>query len=479
MIWGFRIDTNFNGCTLIELLQLTVLLYFVTLNAAYLLSAFFGLINARRQSRYFGESMVEDAKHLELYRPVSIIIPCYNEEPLIVASVFSLLNLDYLEYEVIVVCDGSKDNSLGVLQEAYELYPVPLVLRYQIPTEKPIDQVYYSRKHSNLVVVYKQNSGRSDTINAGINLVRYPLMCVMDADSVLNPEALLYAGRAFVNDDNLIGVGGAIGVLNGVDSVSKDRLEPVLPNGWLERVQVLEYIRSFISARAGWELWNCLMIISGAFGVFRIEKVVEVGGYDVKTIGEDFDLVMSLQRRAFDEGKQGRFMFLPQPLCWTEVPSDWKTLRKQRNRWQRGLLEVLWKFRGMFFRWKYGRIGGFGLPFYFVFEALSPFVEILGYATLVFGFLFGGVNWTMAAVLLLLAVLFSVITSYIALGIESLYGQRYNNPNDKLMMLLIPLVEMVGVHQVLTLERLIGSFQVRSKKGAWGTMVRKGLTVKS
>jgi cellulose synthase/poly-beta-1,6-N-acetylglucosamine synthase-like glycosyltransferase len=462
---------------LIEIIQLTVLLYFVVLNAAYLLSAFFGLLNARRQSRYFGAGMVEDAKHLELCRPVSIIIPCYNEEPLIVASVYSLLNLDYLEYEVIVVCDGSKDNSLGVLTEAYQLYPVPLVLRRQIHTDKPIDQVYYSRLHSNLVVVYKQNSGRSDTINAGINLVQYPLMCVMDADSVLNPEALLYAGRAFVNDDELIAVGGAIGVLNGVDSVSKERLEPVLPKGWLERVQVLEYIRSFISARAGWEMWNCLMIISGAFGVFKVDKVVEVGGYDIKTIGEDFDLVMSLQRRAFDQGKRGKFMFLPQPLCWTEVPSDWKTLRKQRNRWQRGLLEVLWKFRGMFFRWKYGRVGSFGLPFYFLFEALSPFVEMAGYATLLLGIFFGGVNWLMAGVLLLLAMLFSVITSYIALGIESLYGQRYNNPKDRFRMLLIPVVEMLGIHQILTFERFVGSFQVKSKKGSWGAMKRKGLTI--
>ncbi len=460
-----------------EFIQLVVLLYFVSLNAIYLLSGFLGFLNARRQARYFSSGMVEDAKHFELCRPISIVIPCYNEEPLIVAAVYTLLNLDYPEYEVIVVCDGPKDNSLAVLIEAYELYAVPLVLRRSLKTEKPIEQVYYSRLHTNLVVVYKQNSGRSDTINAGINLVQYPLMCVMDADSVLNPEALLYAGRSFVNDDQLIAVGGAIGVLNGVDSVSKERLEPILPGGWLERIQVLEYTRSFISARAGWELWNCLMIISGAFGVFQVDKVVEVGGYDIKTIGEDFDLVMALQRRALDEGKAGKFMFLPQPLCWTEVPSDLKTLRRQRNRWQRGLLEVLWKFKGMFFQRRYGRIGTFGLPFYFVFEALSPLVELAGYGVLLWGILFGGINWFMAGVLLLLAMIFSILTSYIALGVESLYGQRYNRPRDRLILLLVPLVEMLGVHQIITYERLIGTLQVRKKKGAWGTMKRKGITV--
>ncbi|MFN4232998.1 glycosyltransferase family 2 protein [Thermus sp.] len=305
-------------------------------------------------------------------------MPTYNEEKTIAHSVRSFLSLHYPEFEVIVVADGPKDRTLEVLKEAFRLVEVEWVYRRALAT-KPVRAVYRSLVYPNLIVVDKENGGKADALNAGLNLARYPLFCAVDADSLLDAQALLRASRLFLEDDRVLAVGGTLRPLNGA-VVREGIVETLhLPRGYLEKVQIVEYARAFFMGRAGWSAMGALLIISGAFGLFRREEALRVGGYRTDTVGEDMELVVRLHRRAREEGREYRIVYTPDPICYTEVPADWATLRKQRNRWHRGLWEVLWNHRTMLFNPRYGRLGLVAMPYFFLFEALAPVVEVLGY----------------------------------------------------------------------------------------------------
>jgi len=229
------------------------------------------------------------------------------------------------------------------------------------------------------VVVDKENGGKADALNAGLNLARYPLFAAVDADSMLDAEAILRATRLFVEDETLVAVGGTIRPLNGAVVRDGRVTELAMPKRWLERFQVLEYARAFFTGRAGWSHFKSLLIISGAFGLFRRTAVLEAGGFLVGTVSEDMELVVRLHKHFLRKGQPYNIRFTPDPICWTEVPTDLKTLRRQRNRWHRGLCETLWKHRDMLFNPRYGRLGMVAVPYFWFFEALSPLVEVSGY----------------------------------------------------------------------------------------------------
>ncbi len=456
------------------LYQVFVLWYFALLNLLYALFALFGLRMVARYARELSEVALKDLLEREAYLPISILVPAYNEEKTIVASVRSFLALHYPEFEVIVVCDGPKDRTLEVLKEAFALVEVEAVYQKHLET-RPIRGVFRSLKHPNLLVVDKENGGKADALNAGLNLARYPLFAGVDADSLLDAQALLRASRLFLEDDQVLAVGGTVRPLNGA-VVRGGVVESLrLPRGFLERMQILEYARAFFMGRAGWSAMDALLIISGAFGVFRREEVLRIGGYRTDTVGEDMELVVRLHRRAREEGRPYRILYTPDPICYTEVPSDWRTLRKQRNRWHRGLWEVLLLHRGMLFNPRYGRLGFLAMPYFLLFEALAPVVEVLGYLLLPLLAWLGLVNGSFALLFLLLALGFGIFLSQLGIGMETLLLKRYPRLSDRVLLLVYALLETLGYRQVLAFERFLATFQVIKKRGQWGEMTRKGL----
>ncbi|WCM39166.1 glycosyltransferase family 2 protein [Thermus antranikianii] len=456
------------------LYQVVILWYFALLNLFYALFAFFGLGMVARYARELSELSLKDLLEREAYLPVSILVPTYNEEKTIAHSVRSFLSLHYPEFEVIVVADGPKDRTLEVLKEAFRLVEVEWVYRRALPT-KPVRAVYRSLVYPNLIVVDKENGGKADALNAGLNLARYPLFCAVDADSLLDAQALLRASRLFLEDNRVSAVGGTIRPLNGA-VVREGVVEALhLPRGFLEKMQIVEYARAFFMGRAGWSAMGALLIISGAFGLFRREEALRVGGYRTDTVGEDMELVVRLHRRAREEGREYRIVYTPDPICYTEVPADWATLRKQRNRWHRGLWEVLWNHRVMLFNPRYGRLGLLAMPYFVLFEALAPVVEVLGYVLFPVFYLLGLFNAEFAFLFFLLAVAYGVLLSQLAVGMETLLLKRYPRLRDRLALLLLAILEGLGYRQILAWERFLATFQVWRKRGVWGEMRRKGL----
>ncbi|WP_105317969.1 glycosyltransferase family 2 protein [Thermus tenuipuniceus] len=454
--------------------QVVILWYFALLNFFYALFAFFGLGVVARYARELSELSLKDLLEREAYLPVSILVPTYNEEKTIAHSVRSFLSLHYPEFEVIVVADGPKDRTLEVLKEAFRLVEVEWVYRRVLPT-KPVRAVYRSLVYPNLIVVDKENGGKADALNAGLNLARYPLFCAVDADSLLDAQALLRASRLFLEDDRVLAVGGTIRPLNGA-VVREGVVEALhLPRGFLEKMQIMEYARAFFMGRAGWSAMGALLIISGAFGLFRREEALRVGGYRTDTVGEDMELVVRLHRRAREEGREYRIVYTPDPICYTEVPADWATLRKQRNRWHRGLWEVLWNHRLMLFNPRYGRLGLLAMPYFVLFEALAPVVEVLGYVLFPVFYLLGLFNAQFAFLFFLLAMAYGVLLSQLAVGMETLLLKRYPRLRDRLALLFLAILEGLGYRQILAWERFLATFQVWRKRGVWGEMRRKGL----
>jgi cellulose synthase/poly-beta-1,6-N-acetylglucosamine synthase-like glycosyltransferase len=456
--------------------QYVLLIYFSGLNLLYALFCCLGL----RESvvifaREFSQGTLRDLLERDIYKPVSILVPGYNEEVSIVDSVSAVLALQFPEFEVIVVSDGSTDETMPRLIEAFALVEQPWDARQDLETA-PVRRTFRSLTHPNLVVVDKENGGKADALNAGLNHARYPLFAAVDADSMLDAEAILRATRLFVEDENLVAVGGTIRPLNAAVVEDGKVTQLVLPKKWIERFQVLEYARAFFTGRAGWSHFKSLLIISGAFGLFRRTAVLEAGGFLVGTVSEDMELVVRLHKHFRKQKKPYSIRFTPDPICWTEVPSDLSTLRKQRNRWHRGLCETLWKHKDMLFNPRYGRLGMVAVPYYWFFEALAPLVELSGYAIVVVGMFTGFLSPRFAVMFVILAVLYGMLLSQLAAGIETFLSNRYPRMRDRALIFLGAFLEFLGYRQLLAVERTLATLQVQMKKGKWGRMKRQGIS---
>jgi len=453
--------------------QFFILAYFATVNLLYALFGYLGLRSIITHARESSQLLLKDLLERDLELPVSMLVAGYNEERSIVASVGSLLSLRYPEFEVVVVSDGSTDGTIDRLIEAFAMVEQPRVYRRALFTQ-PVLRSFRSLRHPNLIVVEKLRGGRADALNAALNHARYPLIAAVDADSLLNADAVLRASRLFLEDERLVAVGGTIRPLNG--AVMKDGKVAALrmPPRWIERFQILEYARAFFTGRAGWSHLDALLIISGAFGLFRREAVVQVGGFWVDTVGEDMELVVRLHKHFRRARIPYRILFTPDPICWTEVPSTMRILRNQRNRWHRGLWETLWRHRTMMFNPRYGRVGLVAFPYFVFFEALGPIIEALGYVILVLGFFLDFLFIEFALLFIALSVLYGMLLSQMAVGIETLLLSRYPRFRDRLLLVAAALLEFVGYRQILTFERFIATFQIRKRRGQWGAMSRAG-----
>lgn len=447
--------------------EAAILAYFLTLNTIYLLFtglAFQDLLSYRRRwPQRDDRPLLADSA----YPPISILVPAYNEARTVVDNVRSLLELGYPEFEIVLIDDGSTDDSLARLRRSFALTAAPPSHPRRLPS-RPLRRSWLSARHPNLTVLEKERGGKSDALNAGIDAARYPLFCTIDADSLLEPDALLRIARAFAEDERVVAAGGIIRVLNGAQSRGGRVLRAAAPRRPLLLCQAQEYVRGFLTGRSSLARMNALLIIAGAFGLFRKEAAVAAGGFSLDTVCEDMELVARLHRRARERRTGARVVFLPDPVCWTQVPADWGSLVRQRDRWQRGLLQCLWKHRRMFLNRRYGAVGMVAMPYYALFEALGPLVETAGYLALVALAVSGRLDPMFALLFFALAVGYGLLLSVAALNLDELLFKRYGRGRDLLLMLAGSLLEFCGYRQALAAVRAAGFVTVFVRGRSWG-----------
>lgn len=416
------------------------------------------------------------ARYNNIIPPISVIAPAYNEGPTVVASAESLLSLRYPNFQVIVVNDGSTDDTLDRLIASFELEVSEYAIDAVVPCQ-PIRKIWASRKQPNLVVIDKENGGKADALNAGINAAHKPLVCAIDADSLLEADSLMRATTPFIDDTSgVVAVGGTVRVVNGC-VINRGKVSEIrLPNRLLPLFQTIEYLRSFLMARLAWSALGTLTLISGAFGVFRRDAVIAVGGYSTDTVGEDLELIIKLHRYMRERGQSYAVQFIPEPVCWTEVPSTWSSLARQRSRWQRGALETFFKHKDMLARWRYGRVGVLGIGQMLLIDVIGPVVEVIGYVLVpaLWGMGLLSVDYLLA--FLGLFFVFGIFISVGSLFLEEAELYPYPRARDLLILLFVAVLENFGYRQINNIFRIMGYWQFLRGTSSWGEMQRVGFT---
>ena len=449
-----------------------VLVYFLLINGVYALLyviSFFEIADYTRREVFSGFSELFTSNYAP---PVSVIVPAYNEEASIAASVRSFLSLHYPLHEVIVVNDGSKDGTLEVLKSEFDLWESDQPVRRQLETA-PIRNIYASA-NENLIVLDKENGGKSDALNAGICAARYPLVCCLDADIILEEDALLRAARPMIEFADVAAVGGIVRVANGCEVDAGRITEIKTPARALPNLQIVEYLRAFLAGRTGWSKLNALLIVSGAFGMFRRRDLILSGGYATDTVGEDMELVVRIHRVLRENNRKYRISFVPDPVAWTEVPSSLRVLRRQRDRWHRGLLDTIIRHRKMLFNPRYGAVGMLGMTYYLLFELLGPVIELLGYVAFAVGLLLGILDARFALAFFLVAVGLGSLLSVAAVFMEELRLRRYPNFKDLVKLTLYGVFDNFGYRQLTTLWRVLAIVSFLRNNKEWGAMERRG-----
>lgn len=453
------------------------LIYVIAVSTIYLLQLIFASIGLRkyvRSLRYIDYRRFLDSEHMV---PISLLVPAYNESATIVDSVKNLLSLDFPEYELIVINDGSKDETLQLLIDAFHLLPFKQPYKKSLET-KEIRTVYRSAKDARLIVLDKENGGKADALNAGINVSAYPVIVSIDADSILEKSSLIKIIYSFVSDPTCIAVGGIVRIGSGCEIVEGQLTEVGLSKNPIVALQTTEYLRAFLTGRLGFDAMGMLLIISGAFGAFNKAAVIEAGGYSRNCVGEDMELVVKLHELMHRKNKKYSVRFLPDPICWTQPPERFSDLKKQRKRWHIGLIDSLLRHREMLFNPKYGRIGMVCLPYYWIFELIGPVVETFGFLFVPVSFLLGVVNvWFMVS-FFLVAVLYGTILSVGALMLEENTFKKYPDLGQLLRLFFYSLIDNFGYRQINTVYKVEAMFGFRRNKSRWGELKRKGFSEK-
>ena len=457
---------------LIELVQWFYLFYFIGLNSTY---GILGLISLFVLPRYIQKQSAQRLPHSEtgFEPPISLIVTAYNEAPVIIPATEALRQLDYREFEIVIVNDGSTDNMMDLLKKKYDLEVFPAAIRESID-HQPIKAVYQSKIHSNIRVVDKENGGcKADASNAGINAAKYGLFMPLDADTILERDCLKLLIQPYLLNAETIAVGGSVRILNGCEVENGFLTKVSFPKNWYARFQVLEYGRAFLNGRVGWNFFDALPLISGAFGLFKKEAVVEVGGYSNTSLGEDMDLVLRLHRHFRLKDIPYRVDFVSDATCWTEVPYGYDILKKQRVRWQRGLFDCIWENRKLLFHPRSGGVGWGSMPFLLFMEGLSPFIELFGYFFFVIAYYLGLVSLEGTLAFFFLSFISGFVISMSTVLLEELIFQTYPEKKDLYTMIACAFIENFGYTQINSVWRLEGTLKwILNTKKSWGMMAR-------
>lgn len=450
--------------------------YMMAILAFYTFLLVISLIQLRRRYRLDDSELHDDLLDVSYIKPISILVPAYNEEKGIYGSVRSLLSIEYPNYEVIVVNDGSTDNTLQILIDRFDMVEVQRTVRRVLDTE-PVRAVYRSKLYDHLYAIDKVNGGKADALNVGINYSSYPYFCSLDGDSVLERNAFAKVMKPILDsDDNVIASGGSIRIANGCKIESGEVMEIGLSGNSLVAMQEIEYLRAFLMGRIGLSRHNLLLIISGAFGVFQKYWVVEAGGYKRNTVGEDMELVVRLHRMCKERKLDKKIVYIPEPVCWTEAPESVKYLRRQRNRWHRGLFESLWSHKRMLGNPKYGLVGLVSMPYFLFIELLGPIVELSAYFVLILSLLLGNVYTEFALLLFITTVVYGSLFSAGAVLLEEWSLRKYPRVLDIVRLFLLGLTESLWYRPLTVFWRCEGLIQQVMGKRTWGDMKRKGIS---
>jgi cellulose synthase/poly-beta-1,6-N-acetylglucosamine synthase-like glycosyltransferase len=453
-----------------------IAVYMVIVIVFYTIVLVISMIQLRREYRLKRDRIYEEYMSEIYTKPVSIIVPAYNEEAGIIQSVRSLLSISYPEYEILVVNDGSRDGTLEKMIGHYEMKKVDKAVRKQVET-KEIKGIYQSRLLPNLYMIDKENGGKADALNAGLNISHYPYICSLDGDSVLEHDAFLKVMKPIIDsNEEVIASGGSIRIANGCEIKDGNLLKVGLAREPFVIMQIIEYLRAFLMGRIGLSRHNLLLIISGAFGVFSKRWVLEAGGYRTDTVGEDMELVVRMHRLIKEKGLKKRIVYVPDPVCWTEVPESATFLRKQRGRWHRGLFESLWTHRKLTFNPKYGAIGFISFPYFWIVEFFGPIVEVLGYAYVVLSLFLGGIYLEFAILIFLLSCLYGSIFSMAAVLLEEWSLRKYPKVSDLLKLFFYSLTETLWYRPLTVFWRCEGIWKLIRGDKSWGEMKRKGVS---
>ncbi|HJS01084.1 MAG TPA: glycosyltransferase [Flavobacterium sp.] len=412
---------------------------------------------------------------------ISIIAPAYNETLNIVENVRSLLSNHYANYDVIIINDGSKDDTLEKLIEAYDLVKVDYLINYQVPT-KPLRKGVFKSKNpafDKLIVVDKENGGKADALNLGLNISTQRYTACIDVDCLLQEDSLQKMIKPFLEatDSRVIAAGGVIRIANSCIIKDGKLLDINLPKSNIVKSQILEYLRAFLLGRMAWSKLNGLLVISGAFGLFEKKIALEVGGYDTKTVGEDMEIIVRMRRHMEEKKIKYKVAYIPDPLCWTEAPDNYKIFISQRNRWTRGTIETLKKHRKVGFNPKYHSLGILSYPYWLIFERLAPIIEAVGLLYFLFLIVTNNVNWDFAILFIIVAYLFTVLFSIITLITEELTYHQYKKKGMGIQLIKTAFLEPIVHHPFVLYAALKGNFDYYFNKTIkWGEMTRKGMS---
>lgn len=451
----------------------TILAYFVVMQFYMLYLALRSAAVLRRSHHLdrFGRAGEMLSSHRS--PPVSIVLPAYNEAEGIVDAIRSMAIVSYPKIEIVICNDGSTDNTLELLIEAFNLHKVRIPFRPDIDT-KPVTAIYRSSGSTQITVVDKQNGGRADALNAGINAARYPYALCTDADVILDANSLIRAMRHVVEDrERTVVVGGNIRPLNGSRVELGHLVQATVPKAMIPRMQVLEYLRTFVTSRPAWSSMSALPNVSGAFGVWKRSAVIAVGGFTAGHLGEDMDLTIRVHRYHIDNKIPYRIVYEPSAVIWTEVPETARVLRRQRIRWHVGLIQTVKDFRWLFFNPKYGKLGMVTWPGMVFFEYLAPIVEFTGWFVVPVAWWLGALSVPLMMLFLALAYGVGVINSLLATLLDESFG-FYNSPKDIARLVVMALVENLGYRQrtvVWRIRAMMGGASTRT----WGNMERRGV----
>jgi cellulose synthase/poly-beta-1,6-N-acetylglucosamine synthase-like glycosyltransferase len=465
---------------ILEILHYLFFAFAFTAIASYIILS---MISSKETIEYFKKKSFINYKDIlsSTFSPsITIIAPAYNESLNVVENVRSLLSNHYVNYNVIIVNDGSSDNSLEKLIEAYDLEQIDFIINDQLKTQPLRAGVFKSKNPAfeKLMVVDKENGGKADALNMGLNISTSKYVACIDVDCLLLEDALQKMIKPFLEetDSTVIATGGVVRIANSCKIRGGKLIDVNLPKNLLLQSQILEYIRAFLLGRMAWSRLNGLLVISGAFGVFDKKIAIDVGGYDTNTVGEDMEIVVRMRRYMEEQGKKYKVCYIPDPLCWTEAPDNYKIFISQRNRWTRGTIETLKKHRKIGFNPKYGTFGMISYPYWFLFERLAPLIEVVGLIYFVVLIILKDVRWDYALTFLVLAYLFSVLFSIIALYSEELTFHQYKKKGTGYKLILLSALEPFVLHPFILYAAVKGNIDYYfNKKKKWGKMERKGM----
>lgn len=471
--------------TFFKVLQLffenILFIYAVAIMLSYVILAIMSasaLVRYKRKNSFVDYNVILKSP---LCPSISILAPAFNESKTIIDNIHSLLSLNYSNYEVLLINDGSTDDTMEKLMAEFELEKINMAIEEKIPTQE-VHGVFKSKRdvYSRLTVIDKDNGGKSDALNAGINISGKEYIITIDVDCVMEQDALIKMAKPFIDDGGkrVIASGGVIRVANSCVVKNGNLMEIKLPKKLVARFQVLEYFRAFVLGRMAWSRLNGVLLISGAFGMFDKDLVIKAGGYNTRTVGEDMEMVVRM-RRYMHENKMGKYKvaFIPDPLCWTEVPETRPVLARQRNRWTRGTIETLFIHFKLFFNLRYGRLGVISYPYWFFFEWLAPFVEFFGILYFIILILVGSFNPYFFLFMFLFVYTFAITFSMCSILFEELYFHQYKSKKDAFKLMLAALIEPFIHHPLIMLYAMKGNYDFFIlRRHGWGDMKRVGFT---